>query len=52
MIVLAVSAAIVVGFFAMFVTLALILPCPACQKRRQRMREAYAKWQAEKDSQH
>jgi len=45
MIVLAVS----VGFIALFVALALMLPCPACQKRRQRMREAYAKWQAEKE---
>ncbi len=44
MMLLAVSA----GFIAVFVALALILPCPACQKRRQRMREAYTKWQAEK----
>lgn len=43
--VLAISAAVVVGIIA----LALILPCPACEKRRQRMREAYAKWQAEKE---
>ena len=41
---LAVSGTVV----AIIVALALILPCPACEKRRQRMREAYAKWQAEK----
>ncbi len=24
--------------------LAMALPCPACKKRRERMREAYARW--------
>ena len=45
MIGLAVAAAVV----AVIVALAQILPCPACEKRRQRIREAYTKWQAEKD---
>ena len=37
---LAVSAAAVAGIIG----LALALPCAACEKRRQRMREAYEKW--------
>lgn len=28
--------------------IALILPCPACKKRRERMRAAYAEWKARK----
>ena len=31
------------------VGLALLLPCPACRTRRERMREAYARWREMQD---
>jgi len=33
---------------ALVVVLALILPCPACRLRRERMRDAYTRWRAHK----
>jgi hypothetical protein len=30
---------------AVILGLAWLLPCPACRKRRERMRAAYARWQ-------
>jgi hypothetical protein len=33
---------------AFTVVVALVLPCEACRLRRERMREAYARWQAAK----
>jgi hypothetical protein len=38
-----------VGVLVIFGT-ALILPCPACRKRRERLRAAYAEWKAKKPS--
>jgi len=36
-----------IGVF-FIVGLALLLPCPACKKRRERMREAYARWREQR----
>jgi len=36
---------IVIGIIvAAFIVLVLILPCPACERRRARMRAAYEEW--------
>jgi hypothetical protein len=43
MMVLVLSVATVVSGI---VVLALLLPCEACRRRRERMRQAYAAWQA------
>ena len=37
---------VVGGLVAAIVALALILPCEACRLRRERMKQAYAVWQA------
>ena len=38
------------GVGVAIVGLALILPCQACRKRRERFRAAYAVWKAQKKS--
>jgi hypothetical protein len=40
---------IVGGFLAALVAIALILPCEACRLRRERMKQAYAAWRAQRD---
>jgi hypothetical protein len=40
---------IVGGLLAGLVAAALILPCEACRLRRERMKQAYAAWQAKHD---
>jgi hypothetical protein len=47
-VVLGLSAAVV----AAIVALALALPCPACQRRRARMRAAYAAWREQRTQRH
>jgi len=37
-------AAVVVGATALIVLVAFLLPCPACEKRRARMRAAIEEW--------
>jgi hypothetical protein len=41
---------IVGGLVAVIAALALILPCEACRLRRERMKQAYAEWQARQKS--
>jgi hypothetical protein len=40
---------VVGGLVAAIVALALILPCEACRLRRERMKQAYATWRADKE---
>jgi len=35
---------IILGAAAALIALILILPCPACLRRRERLRAAYAEW--------
>jgi hypothetical protein len=42
---------IVGGLLAAIVAIALILPCEACRLRRERMKQAYAAWQAKRGGQ-
>ena len=42
---------VMLGLVGGVIALVLILPCPACKRRRERMKAAYDKWRANNSNQ-